>query len=982
IDIAVGAPLDDDGADHLTSDRGAVWILFLRPDGTTRPERKISSVQGGLAGSLDDDDYFGTAIANLPVLQSDGTTLVAVGAPGDDDGAEDAGAVWLLSFDQGTVTSYKKLSLLEGNLPQSIDQDDGFGTSICSLGDLDADGNVDIAVGAPGDDDGAEDAGALWILYLDGNGRVKSHTKVSNANNDFAGVLRAGDAFGSSVAAIGDIDGDGATELVVGAPGNDDAGASSGAIWILSLRADGSVREHSKISRNLGGFTGDVKPQDRFGVAVTSIGDFDNNGVPDLAVAAPGQGALSPGSVWLLHMDSDLTVKESREISNTAEGFVGAFDTSGPLAKSLLGALDVDGSGVNDLVVGAPASPPSTGAVWVILLRPDGTPRSIQGHSGTDGDFMGMLALETNFGAATTTLGDLNGDGITDLAVGAPMDNDGGFRRGAIWISYNALIGPPLIDEVRIDPEIPRPGDNLLVSVRMVAPGGLTNPTISFRSSGETEFLTAPLRPVDANRYGLRIPAFVTGSRGVEFFLSAENVHGQPTRYPPSGISSLPVLLPGGVTLPVVSGSAADAYRLYSVPLHLEERSALAMIEDDLGPLDRKEWRFYGYNRELRRHELDAGDMKLVPGAAFWLLVRGSGRSVHSGTGTTVSTAQPFQIPLAPGWNYVGNPYNFSLPLSNVRLKSGQTPDFRTYEGSWSTLQNAIESLKAYAVFNGNATSDTLVIDPDLSAQPVELVQARVDKATTQEEWSILISAVSGRAHDNDNIAAVSTEASLAWDVLDRPEPPVIGDYVSVYFPHTDWDGPSNRFSTDARPPAADGHRWAFEVTTHLPGIVTLTFEDFESVPEEYGIWLVDDVNHVQQDLRMNSRYFVASKSGQESVQLTLLVGTEAFVNEAASSVNKLPTRFELFQNYPNPFSSVTTIRYGLAAEETVNLAVYNVLGEAVATLVNDVRQAPGYHVVVWDGRGSGRMPLGAGVYFLRIGAGRFTDTRPVMIVK
>jgi hypothetical protein len=85
---------------------------------------------------------------------------------------------------------------------------------------------------------------------------------------------------------------------------------------------------------------------------------------------------------------------------------------------------------------------------------------------------------------------------------------------------------------------------------------------------------------------------------------------------------------------------------------------------------------------------------------------------------------------------------------------------------------------------------------------------------------------------------------------------------------------------------------------------------------------------------------------------------------------------FDLMQNYPNPFNPITTIRYGLPVRAHVTLAVFNTLGQSVATLVNGEVDA-GYHEVTFDAAG-----LASGVYFYRMQAGSFTDTKRLLLVR
>ena len=89
-----------------------------------------------------------------------------------------------------------------------------------------------------------------------------------------------------------------------------------------------------------------------------------------------------------------------------------------------------------------------------------------------------------------------------------------------------------------------------------------------------------------------------------------------------------------------------------------------------------------------------------------------------------------------------------------------------------------------------------------------------------------------------------------------------------------------------------------------------------------------------------------------------------------------LPISYALEQNYPNPFNPSTTIRYGMPHKSAVQLTVFNTLGQQVATLVQGEQEA-GYHEVRFDGSG-----LSSGVYFYRLQAGDFVQTRKLLLIR
>jgi hypothetical protein len=301
-DLAVGAPGSDDGG----TDRGAVWVLFLDARGRVLQGRSIADGGGGFDGNLNNNDRFGSAIADIGDVNGDGIRDLAVGAPNDDDGSDNAGAVWILMMQaDGRVNSWQKISKQAGGFDGNLNANDHFGAAIAGMGDLDNDGRPDLAVGAPGADEGGTDRGAIWILFLDAGGRVLQEQNIADGAGGFDGNLDNDDRFGSALANIGDLSGDGIRDLAVGAPNDDDGSANAGAVWILTMQTNGKADGGQKIAQDTGGFNGNLDANDRFGAAIAATGDLDNDGDPDLAVGTPGDddGGTDQGAVWLLFMD-------------------------------------------------------------------------------------------------------------------------------------------------------------------------------------------------------------------------------------------------------------------------------------------------------------------------------------------------------------------------------------------------------------------------------------------------------------------------------------------------------------------------------------------------------------------------------------------------------------------------------------------------------------------------------------------------------
>lgn len=371
IDLAVGAPGDDENGNN----RGALWILFLNSNGTVDVASKIAEDVGGFTGNLDNNDQFGSAVAGIGDLNGDGFRDIAVGAPLDDDGGDDRGALWILFMNaDGTVASSTKISDQQGGFSGNLDNGEQFGGAVTDLGDLDGDGIHDLAAGAPLSLDNSTPKGAVWILFMNSNGTVRGGRKIGEGNGDFKGNLNADDHFGSAVAGIGDLDGDGVPDLAVGADQYDAGGSNHGAVWILFMNRDGTVKNQRRITTDDGGFQGTLHDDDRFGSAIARIGDLDEDGIDDLAVGAEldDDGGTDRGAVWVLFMKTDGKVKNEAKISNLDGKFKENLDDGDAFGAALAGLDNLNSDKSDDIAVGAPLDDDDeidAGAVYVLFME-------------------------------------------------------------------------------------------------------------------------------------------------------------------------------------------------------------------------------------------------------------------------------------------------------------------------------------------------------------------------------------------------------------------------------------------------------------------------------------------------------------------------------------------------------------------------------------------------------------------------------------
>jgi hypothetical protein len=153
-----------------------------------------------------------------------------------------------------------------------------------------------------------------------------------------------------------------------------------------------------------------------------------------------------------------------------------------------------------------------------------------------------------------------------------------------------------------------------------------------------------------------------------------------------------------------------------------------------------------------------------------------------------------------------------------------------------------------------------------------------------------------------------------------------------------------------------------------------LTVTGVASLPRDVTAVLVLDVGTV---IPLTEDVTVALPKDSHTGQI--VAGSSSFAGNLVATI--LPEDFELHQNFPNPFNPETSIRFGLPAATYVSLTVYNTLGQQVSVLA-DAPYPAGRHTIVWDGRNCSGVKVASGVYFYRLEAGSFNETKKMLLVK
>ncbi|MEF8756311.1 MAG: DUF4347 domain-containing protein [Accumulibacter sp.] len=408
-----------------------------------RPQIELSNIATGIGGFVINgqcaDDNAGRSVAAAGDVNGDGFADLIVGAPWSDPPAGNAAGRSYVVFgksDQGAVDLTAIDAGSGGFVIVGACADDRSGFDVAGGGDFNGDGLADLIVSAMGSDrPGAPDSGRTYVVFGKSDGSRVDLSAIGSGNGGFAiDGQGSGDQSGYSIAAVGDVNGDGLADLIIGALLGDPAsGVDAGRSYVVFGKSDTAPVDLDAVILGQGGFVFEGAAAQEFsGNSVAGAGDVNGDGLADIIVGAFSSdhaSGLDAGRGYVVFGRTFSSAIHASAIAAGNGGFVIDGESAGDLCGyGVAGAGDVNGDGLADLLISArladPASGADAGRSYVVFGKTEAAAVQLSAvAAGTGGFVIHGQSTGDQSGSSVASAGDLNGDGLADLLVGARLSD-------------------------------------------------------------------------------------------------------------------------------------------------------------------------------------------------------------------------------------------------------------------------------------------------------------------------------------------------------------------------------------------------------------------------------------------------------------------------------------------------------------------------------------------------------------------------------
>jgi hypothetical protein len=436
-DLIIGA----NGANANGADSGRSYVVFGQAGGFSAVLElsRLDGSNGFALNGITTGDKSGYSVDSAGDVNGDGLDDLIIGAHHADANGIDSGEAYVVFGRSSGLGASFNLSTIDGNNGFTLSgthANDLLGHSVSSAGDVNGDGLDDLIIGAHHADASHTDSGKTYVVFGRSSGFDASLdlNSLDGSNGFTLNGIDAGDLSGHFVNSAGDVNGDGLDDLIIGAFGADPNGSTSGESYVVFGRS-GSFDASFNLS-SLNGSNGfvlnGIDVGDRSGWSVSSAGDINGDGFDDLIIGAftANANSTNSGKSYVVFggksgFDPSLDLSRLDGDNGFVLNGINAEDQSG---QSVSGAGDVNGDGIDDLIIGARLADPNgivSGESYVVFGHRNGFSAlfDLSSLDGRNGFALNGLGIGDMSGNSVSGVGDVNGDGLDDLIIGAPFSD-------------------------------------------------------------------------------------------------------------------------------------------------------------------------------------------------------------------------------------------------------------------------------------------------------------------------------------------------------------------------------------------------------------------------------------------------------------------------------------------------------------------------------------------------------------------------------
>ena len=417
----------------------------------------LNGSNGFVLNGIAAGDQSGFSVSSAGDINGDGLDDLIIGANTANGGAGKSYVVFGSTAGFGASLNLSSLNGSNGFVLNGIDPSDQSGYSVSSAGDINGDGLDDLIIGAFGADlNGNSYVGESYVVFgsTAGFGASLNLSSLNGSNGFVLNGIDPSDQSGYSVSSAGDINGDGLDDLIIGAFGADLNGNSYvGESYVVfgSTAGFGASLNLSSLNGSNGFVFSGIDLGDFSGRSVSSAGDINGDGLDDLIIGASNadpNGTDSGESYVVFGSNAGFGASFSPFSLNGNNGFVlNGIDPSDGSGRSVSSAGDINGDGLDDLIIGATYADPNgngvAGESYVVFGSNAGFGASfnLSDLNGSNGFVLNGIDPNDRSGFSVSSAGDINGDGIDDLIIGAYLADPNGTDSGESYVVFGSTAG-------------------------------------------------------------------------------------------------------------------------------------------------------------------------------------------------------------------------------------------------------------------------------------------------------------------------------------------------------------------------------------------------------------------------------------------------------------------------------------------------------------------------------------------------------------